>query len=246
MANYYKHAFDAQFSFVVVAVFIVSIIAALVIGYLSVRVRPRRYGNGQKEANNGPKPASMKANKMRSVYRRECRKAKRDNTATIEFKSTTFDGIIAALVGFACASIFYKEHYDGMVQFIINNCLGNGDGAAWGDIMAWFFLVFLFAGMSFVGYFVVQLGEYVRASQLANTFLKDGVAPIFAENISALFIIEAIVAYVKECIEEKEARKAAEAKKAENRAAMRKKMANGGIVEYKRRDGKVIEVRHVV
>lgn len=233
MASQYWHEFLPSFSGVVVVVSFILAIVAYISGVRSVKVRPRRVGNGNStKYPDRPRFHSTKAAAVRENFSRGFMRKKELADSVICFCSKTRDAIWSLAAGVVFASVFAHEHWHGMVQWFINHLTSN-EGAAWGDIMAYFVLIFLGAGVACCFWLIRDIGQWVRASRLTETYLyKLNKRPIIVEAPTLNYYYEVFKWAVKTSIEERQA-KQAEAKRQELHRT--KKPFNCQIIEFDRR-----------
>lgn len=206
-ANLYQRAFDAQFSFVVLIVLAVVVVATYFIGRKSVKLVPRR-ASKRRTANypaNAPRYYKTKARLLAKTYKDFDRGF--DNTAIICLRSSTFDTIVAAFGAAIFIWVFVEEHFLGLVQWCINNLTAH-DSAAWGDITAVSIVLVLMTAVAALLFAIVRLGQIHQARALADKFVKERVRPIFNERRSFGFYVNAALYCINEDIKERQAKKA--------------------------------------
>ena len=172
------HHFTPQFSSLLAITFIAILAIAYISGRKSVRVRPRRVGNGNREKGR-PRYHSSKASSVKAQFKRGFTRRQRLADSVIEFCSETKDYFWSIVAGIVFMVVFFKEHWDGLVQIILN------------IIDPVFYVIRLFAQLQ-------------KACKLADIYLyKLHARPILVEKKPIWFQVKLIVFDIKKMIEEK-------------------------------------------
>ncbi len=211
MANNYYRAFSAQFSFVLLVVFIVIVVVSYFIGRKSVKLVPRRTPK-RSTANypaNAPRYYKTKARLLAKAYRDFDHGY--NNTAVISLRSSTFDTLVSAIGAALFTWVLVEEHFLGLVQWCINHLTAH-DSVAWGDIAAVSIVMVLMAAVAALLFAIVRLGQIHQARTFANKFIKERVRPIFDERRSFGFYVNAALYCINEDMKERQTKKAANAK----------------------------------
>ena len=191
MASEWKNAgFRPEFSFVVLGVALGLAALAFIVGFLSVRLVPRKRATRSEQYLKGAIPPSKrKVESLREEYHRriENRPSLRRNSVVITMTSNAFSFMLACVMAVVFASVFCKEHYAGLAQLFINT-LADNDDAVWGDFITLFVLAIIAGVYGFGLLFLISLGENTRARMLAEQFLKDKFVPFFAQDRSVFYI----------------------------------------------------------
>ena len=197
------HHFTPQFSSLLAITFIAILVIAYISGRKSVRVRPRRVGNGNREKGR-PSYRSSKVSSVKAQFKRGFTRRQRLADSVIEFCSETKDYFWSIMAGIVFMVVFFKEHWDGLVQIILN-FIDPSAHAAWADIFA-------FAALGVMGfiigaafYVIRQFAQRQKACKLASIYLyKLHARPILVEKKPIWFQIELIIFDVKKMIEERQ------------------------------------------
>lgn len=188
-ASEWYHPFMPEGSSVVVVTLIVLLAIAFISGVKSVKVRPRRICNNIKNYEGEPRFVSSKAKVVKEDVKYVLRFCKREIAdSTIVMCSKTVDVLLAIMAGVVFGYVFCAEHWYGIVQAAIN-ILSPTDGAAWGDIMA-YFVVFFFSVGAAEGFYVVrEYAQYRRAKSLFREYIfKLKKRPILVEKPDIIFV----------------------------------------------------------
>ncbi len=209
MANSWYHAFDVQFSWEVVVIAIAVLAAAYLVGRKSVHILPlkKRKGSVNNTAlpEDAPRRIKEKVAQAKKVTMGAYRKSKlRRCDSIIMLHSATFDRVIAAIAAVVFMVVFAKEHWHGLVQFLINGLSAN-DAAIWGDIIAAECVGVLGVAYAYLAYGLVRVGQIHTAAALGERYLARGVSPLFRERESIDFVVRLFVWAVGSEIAEKKA-----------------------------------------
>lgn len=201
MASNWYHEFTAQMSWEVMAVCVILLALAYLIGRKSVQYVSVKKACKIKGEFVAPKSAPQyEAGKENEVDRRirgrvlkvASRKELKTNSTVMVLHSTTFDNAIAAVFASIFAYVFADAHINGMIQWFINH-LGANESAAWGDICAFMAIGLLFGVFYAIIFRLVRAGQIHTVVEKSEDYLATGYIPMFFEKESVGYAVKLIV-----------------------------------------------------
>lgn len=213
MATSWYHEFTAQMSWEVMAVGVILLALAYLIGRKSVQyvsVRKARKIKGEFVA---PKsaPQYVAGKECIALGKIDCRKVRyydlKANSTVMVLHSSTFDNVIAGFFAGIFAYVFANAHINGMIQWFINH-LGANESAAWGDICAFMAIGLLFGVFYAIIFCLVRVGQIHTIVEKSEDYIAAGYAPMFFEKESVGYAVELIAWLYKRKRQKKQAAKA--------------------------------------
>lgn len=192
MIGDYVQEFTPSISVAFALAFFGLLVVAFVSGVKSVRIRPYREGD---DKSNGFD--SQKVEALRRSLGKEWRCFKNSPAdSVIVFCSVTSDIVWSSMAAIVIGYVFFKEHWDGLVQLIIN-FIDKSAGAAWADLIALFILSCLITGYGAVFFFIRDLAQRIKAEMFYREYLSFGVRPAVKEKPHLKYYCEEAIEITK-------------------------------------------------
>ncbi len=203
-AESWYHSFTPSFSGSVLLVTIALLALSYYFGTRAVKVLPINqdsdylyyYGGNKAEDIN----QIFKLRNIRTQGKTDSKFKKADSM--ILFCGCTADVVWGIIAGIIFAYMFFINHWDGLVQFMIN-LLSPKDGAAWGDILALIALYVLGIIIGFLCYVIRLIGESRKAQKLVRAYLRMFRKPIVRQTPSIAYVAGWIYLCITDYYDEK-------------------------------------------